>query len=392
VLAFWSCILLALASAAPALADSTANVIVTIAGNGGSGYNGDGILAVSASLYLPAEIVMMPNGEHCFSDSYNHRIRCVDASGTIRTIAGIGTPGFSGDGGLAVAAALEYPSSIAVDAVGNLYISDNGNHRIRRIDGATKVISTVVGTGERRSAPDGLPATSSPIRDVYGLAVDDRETLYFNEGSDGWIRRVDAVTGVVTTLAGRFPARPESGYDYESPSNLHLHGRQLFVGSLWRVRVIDLDTGSIEVVAGNGRYGAEGDGGSATDASLRYLAGLAFDDVAGLCISDTSYRIRCVDPTTHKIQTIAGTGEQWFNGDGLAATATNLNGGGLVFDAQRRLIFTDFYNNRVRRIDPAVPPADVPEAPVAVLLPASAMLLGSMIVRIRKGRGSATAA
>jgi trimeric autotransporter adhesin len=173
-------------------------IISTFAGNGSQGFSGDGGLATNCEMYNPYEIATDNAGNVYICDRYNHRVRKVDGSGIITTIAGTGTGGFSGDGGAATSADLYYPSSVHVDAFGNIFIADQFNHRIRKITGG--IISTVVGDGTPGSAGDGGPATSAQLNNPHGIFVDNSGNLYIADSDNNKVRKVSA--GIITTIAG----------------------------------------------------------------------------------------------------------------------------------------------------------------------------------------------
>lgn len=179
---------------------SPAGIITTVAGTGTAGYNGDGIPATSARLAYPKGVEIAPDGSLYIGDANNHRIRRVDASGEITTVAGSGVAGFSGDGGPATLARLNFPRNVAFDAAGNFYIADNDNYRVRRVD-TSGVITTVAGTGVAGYSGDGGPATSAQLNQVRDVAVDGAGNLYIADQVNHRVRRVDPA-GTITTFAG----------------------------------------------------------------------------------------------------------------------------------------------------------------------------------------------
>ena len=291
-----------------------AGVITTVAGGGrrgNSGYSGDGGPAVAAQLYNPFDVALDGAGNLYIADTRNQRIRKVDAAGVISTVAGDGTWGYGGDGGAAVAARLAGPSAVAVDGAGNLYISDRGSDRIRKVDSAG-VISTVAGTGRSGYSGDGGAAVAAQLQDPGAVALDGAGNLYFSDQSNQRIRKVDAA-GVIST------------------------------------------------VAGDGTEGFGGDGGPATAAQLRWPSGVALDGAGNLYIGDGSnQRIRKVD-SAGVITTVAGDGTEGYGGDGGAATAAQLdNPGRVAVDGAGNLYIADRFNNRIRRVrPPAMPPPSI---------------------------------
>ena len=248
--------------------------ITTIAGTGEFGFSGDGGPAVEAELRNLYGVAVDSAGNLYIADTRNRRIRKIDSTGTITTIAGTGEVGFSGDGGPAAVARLTFPYGVAVDSAGNLYIADTGNQRIRKVD-STGTITTIAGTGEVGFSGDGGPAVEAELRNPYGVAVDSAGNVYIADSSNHRIRKVDS-TGTITTIAG------------------------------------------------TGEVGFSGDGGPAVEAELRSPRGVAVDSAGNVYIADVSdRRIRKVD-STGTITTIAGTGEVGFSGDGGPAVEAEL--------------------------------------------------------------------
>ena len=249
-----------------------AGVISTVAGDGTWGSSGDGGPATAAQLRRPYDVALDGAGNLYIADEFNRRIRKVDAAGVITTVAGDGTEGFGGDGGPATAARLDSPSGVALDGDGNLYIADRGNNRIRKV--RSGVITTVAGDGTYGYSGDGGPATAALLNGPTDVAVDGAGNLYIADHDNDRIRKVDPA-GVITT------------------------------------------------VAGDGTEGYGGDGGAATAAQLHWPRGVALDGAGNLYIADTSnHRIRKVD-AAGVISTVAGGG---YGGDGGPAVAALLNG------------------------------------------------------------------
>ncbi len=183
---------------------NTGTVILTrVAGNGVSGFSGDGGPATAASLRNPAGVALDSADNLYIADQSNRRIRKVDAiTGIISTVAGNGSFGFSGDGGPATAARLRNPTGVALDGADNLYIADRLNQRIRKVDAATGIISTVAGNGSCCFSGDGGPATAARLRNPTGVALDSAANLYIADQSNRRIRKADAITGIISTVAG----------------------------------------------------------------------------------------------------------------------------------------------------------------------------------------------
>ena len=301
-----------------------------------SGYNGDNILAGLARLNYPFGAHLDSSGNLFIADTYNHRIRKVNPkTGIITTVAGDGVKGFSGDGGPATSAKLRYPFSLYVDSRANIFIADTYNYRIRKVDGTTGIITTVVGDGHKRLKGDGGPATDASVDMVYDVAVDNVGNLFFADTGNEVIRKVDATTGIIDTVAGQGNISGYSG-DGGLATNASLNGPtgvavdsagNLYIAdsSNHVVRKVDATSQIISTVAGNGIADFSGDGGLATQAQLDYPEGLWVDSSGNLFIVDTdNCRVRMVDGTTNIITTVAGTIFCGYNGNNRPATEAAL--------------------------------------------------------------------
>jgi uncharacterized protein (TIGR03437 family) len=328
--------------------------VTTVAGNGRPGFAGDGGPAVTAEFRSLNGLALDAAGNLYIADQANNRIRKVSLDGTITTVAGNGQRGFSGDGGPAVEAQLGAAADVGVDAVGNLYIADPVNQRIRKVspDG---IISTVAGSGQRASGGDGGPASEAQLNLPGGVAVDAAGNLYIADSSNFRIRRVTA-DGIITTVAGSgTPGFSGDGGPAEQAQIGLLRGiatdvdGALLIADAANQRIRRVSAGTIATIAGASHL--QGDGGPATSAVLFAPAGVAFDSAGNLYIADTSnHAIRRVarDST---ISTIAGTGEGGFSGDGGPATAARLLlPSGVAVDRDGNIWVADTGNHRIRRI------------------------------------------
>ncbi len=344
-----------------------AGTIATVAGTGESGFSGDGGPAVRARLNRPADVAVDGAGNLYIVDSLNHCIRQVDAAGTIATVAGSRTAGFSGDGGPAVQAQLFLPRGAATDGAGNLYIADTFNHRIRRID-AAEIITTVAGTaaagfdggGFDRGgfSGDGGPAAQARLMFPQNVAADGAGSLYIADSGNHRIRRIDAA-GAITTFAGTGESGfsgdggPATQAQLSSPGGAALdEAGNLYIADNGNQRIRRVDAaGTIATVAGTGESGFDGDGGPVTQALLSGPRGVAVDKEGNFYIADSgNHRIRRVD-SAGIVTTVAGTLER---GDGGPASQAQLNEpAGAAVDETGNLYIADTFHHRIRRVDSA---------------------------------------
>ncbi len=329
-------------------------IISTVAGRG----VGDNGPAVEAQIQAPHGVAVDAVGNFYIADNGNHRIRRVDASGTITTVAGTGARGYGGDGGRALQARLASPTDVAVDAAGNLYIADNRNHRTRRVD-TRGIITTVAGTGAGAYSGDGGPATSAYLSLPTGVAVDGAGNLYIADTWNHRIRRVDR-SGTITTVAGTGEdggsgdGGPAVQAQMRFPEGVAVDAAGiLYIADIGNHRIRRVDTrGVITTVAGTGARGYSGDGGTATSAYLSLPTGVAVDGAGNLYIADSDNQcIRRVD-TQGVIVTVAGTGSRGYSGDGGSATGASLDSPtGVAVDGAGNLYIADSNNDRIRRVD-----------------------------------------
>ena len=248
---------------------------------------------------------------------------------TIHTIAGNGDSGSSGDKGPATSAELKYPRGIAIDSVGNIYIADSTNYRIRKISGG--IITTFAGTGSYGLKGDGGPATEAWLSEIHDVMVDKDDNVYVVDTFNHCIRKIDK-NGVITRFAGvgfayfSGDGGPAVEAEMDRPHAIAMDSKgNLYIADTYNHRIRKVNTnGIISTAVGNGSAGFSGDGGSALAAQLFYPYGIAIDSKDNIYIADTlNYRIRKVT-TDGKISTIAGTGKDAFDGDGGPATAACL--------------------------------------------------------------------
>jgi len=347
---------------APQAASAASNDIFTVAGDGAVGFSGDGGEATAAELNIPSGVAVDAQGDLFIADQLNNRIREVNAStGIITTVAGNGTSGFSGDGGQATDAKLSSPTAVAVDAQGDLFIADQLNFRIREVNLSTGIITTVAGNGVPGSSGDGGEATAAELNIPSGVAVDAQGDLFIADTGSARVREVNASTGIITTVAGNgtFGSSGDGGLATAAELNLPFGVAVDAQGDLFiadtgsaRIREVNASTGIITTVAGNGTRGFSGDGGKATTAQLDAPSGVAVDAQGDLFIADqNNARVREVDASTGIITTVAGNGTLGFSGDdGPAIDAQLVNPTAVAVDAQGNLFIADQNNDRVRGV------------------------------------------
>ena len=326
--------------------------ISTLAGDGIAGFAGDGGPAGVAQLNSPVGIALA-GGILYIADRDNHRIRAINlTNGVISTVAGIGTLGFSGDSGLASAAQLNFPSGVAVSAT-TLYIADRDNHRIRSVDLTSGIISTLAGTGTPGFNGDGGLASAALLNDPVGVAVSGN-ILYIADQDNHRIRAVDLSSGIISTFAGTGTAffggdgGLASAAELNTPVGVTAVGTMLYIADRnnHRIRAINLSNNIISTVAGS-TQGLSGDGGLANAAQLN-LPSAAVEVNNTLYIADLlNHRIRAVDLTSGIITTAAGI-DAGFNGDGGPATIARLNQPIGLVQAGTTLYVADRVNQRIR--------------------------------------------
>ncbi|HWY10459.1 MAG TPA: T9SS type A sorting domain-containing protein [Bacteroidia bacterium] len=336
---------------------TNAQNIYTFAGTGVAGFGGDGGTAIGAKLSAPYGVAFDASGNVYILDLGNNRIRKVNSAGVISTFAGTGVSGFSGDGGPSTAAKLAGPSGITIDALGNLYISDWGNNRIRKVNTAG-VISTFAGTGVAGFNGDGGNATAAQLNSPYGIAVDTSGNLYISDLGNNRIRKVNKL-GVISTFAGTGVAgfsgdgSTAAAAQLNNPIGVAVDvSANVYIADFYNNRIRKVNTaGVISTLAGTGVAGFSGDGGTATAAQLNNPYGVAVDVSANVYVADYyNNRIRKVS-TAGVISTYAGTGIAGFSGDGGVSTGAQLNGPiGVSVDTTGNVYIADFGNQRIREV------------------------------------------
>ncbi len=354
------------------LRTSSLGTITTVAGNGVTGYSGNGGLATSAELNQPDCAVMDSAGNLYIGDGVTNTIRKVAAgTGIISAYAGNGAAGYSGDGGPATAASMYGPEACALDSTGNLYVADVGNNVIRKITASTGIITTVAGDGYGSGCAgggfggDGGLATKAQLFCPDGVVVDAAGDLFISDHNNQRVREVNGTTGIITTIAGNgqngvySAGGPATGALVSSPSQLALDASgNLYIAEVSVVAKLNLATGMISTVAGGStqltaNLNDLGDGGPATQAMFGGAGGVALDAAGNIFIADGgSNRVRKVTVSTGIITTVVGTTEGYSGDGGPAADAQLHAPKGLFFDASGNLYIADTYNSVVRKVTP----------------------------------------
>lgn len=340
-----------------------AQTIDTVAGTGQPENNGDSGPATKTNINQPFGVEIGPDGALYICEVGHHRVRRLDLkSGELTTVAGNGTKGYSGDGGLATKAQLNEPYEVRFDKDGNMLFVEMQNHLVRKVDAKTGTIRTVAGTGKAGFGGDGGPATKAQFSSPHSIALDDDGNLYIADIANHRIRRVDAKTGLVMTIAGNGEKKPPT--DGAAAAGKPLIGpRALFIqeGTLWialreghSVWQMNLADGVLQHVAGTGKKGFSGDGGPAKDATFDGPKGIALDAQGNIYVVDTeNHAIRRIDAANGQISTLAGMGPKHKGGSGdggpaISATMDRPHGIGLGSDGA--VFIGDSTNHRVRRV------------------------------------------
>jgi hypothetical protein len=335
-------------------------VIFTITGNGTAATAGNGGKAARAEVDQPWGLVEDDKGDLYVSEYEGNVIRKIAADGTISTYAGTGTAGGTGDGGPATSAELNHPAGLAIDRSGDIYVVDEYNQAVRKIDARTGDIAAVAGMiGSQGYAGDGGPATSAKLNYPQGVAVSPAGNLYIADGGNNRIREVKASTGDISTVAGdgstgfSGDGGPATSAKLHNPTDVTFDpAGNMYIADYQNKRVRKVDTaGIISTVAGGG---ADAVAGPATGVSIAYPSAVAIDPVGGFFISSYSFKMRQVNHGGHLTfvvgNNVTSTG---YSGDGGRPADAKFGGRawGIWATKQGNLIFADSMNNRVRYAD-----------------------------------------
>jgi sugar lactone lactonase YvrE len=338
--------------------NASTQIITTVAGIGINSFSGDNGPATSAELSGPNDVIFDVSGNMYIADQDNNRVRKVNSSGTIITIAGTGAANYTGDGGQASAATFNQPTAFGFDSSGNLYIADYNNQVVRRIN-SSSVVNRYAGTGAAGYNGNGGQATSSQLNYPSAVIADSAGNIYIADSHNNVIREV-STSGVISTYAGNLTAGFSGDGGSATAAELHLPYRIAF-DTHWNmyiadshnncIRKVDAGTHIISTVAGNGTASYGGDGGPATSAQINEPFGVCVDASGNIYIADTyNNRIRKVN-TSGIISTIAGNGTGAYNGDGIAATSAEIDyPTDVTLDHSGNLYISDYYNYRIRKV------------------------------------------
>jgi uncharacterized protein YjdB len=357
-------------------------IITTFAGIGLSpGLTGDGGPATAAKFSSLHSVFVDAAGNTLIADNGNHKIRVIDASGIVRTIAGTGVSGFSGDGFAATNATMKNPFSVIEDAAGNVYFSDYDNSRVRQIS-TSGIITTIAGNGIASYSGDGGQATAAGLQGAAGLSFDVAGNLYIGDVLNHRVRKVTP-SGIISTFAGTGVLG--AGGDGSAATLAQLYNPNFVhadaFGNVYitdngnhKIRMVNA-SGIISTVAGNGVNGSGGDGGAAIAAQLSYPGGVAFDGAGNMYIAgDGNQKVRMVNAATGIMSTFAGTGVTGFSGDGGTPAAAKLNiPVDVAFDNNGNLLIVDLSNSVIRKVAPI-------GAPGPIFAPSTTICQGSSVI------------
>jgi DNA-binding beta-propeller fold protein YncE len=342
-----------------ACACAAAQTTATLAGTGVAGFSGDGGPGAKAQIDNPFGLAIGPDGALYFCEIGNHRVRRLDLkTGVISTVAGSGQKGYAGDGGPALAASLNEPYEVAFDRAGNLYFAERQSHVVRRVDANTRIISTVAGTGAAGFGGDGGPAASAQLRQPHSIAFDPEGRLMICDIGNHRVRRLDLARGTLETWAGTGERKPTP--DGAPIAGTPLNGPRAIAvapdGQLYlvlregnAVYRIDPRASKIHHLAGTGESGYTGDGGPAKQAKLAGPKGIAWAPDGSVYIADTeSHTIRRIDLKSGIITTVIGNGQRGDGPDGPARDCKTARPHGVLVAKDGTVYVGDSEAHRVR--------------------------------------------
>lgn len=348
------------------VSDGHAGVIETIAGTGQPKANGSAGQATKLNISQPFGVEVGPDGHLYITEVGNHRVWKLNlSSGKMTVVAGNGKKGYTGDGGPATKASLNEPYEVRFAPDGDMYFVEMQNHLIRVVDAQTGIITTLAGTGQQGYAGDGGPAKKAQFSQPHSIALDEQGNVYVADIANHRIRKIDIQTGIIDSIVGngekKLPedGKPGKGNPIYGPRALYIHDGVLWIAlregnSVWKMNLAD---GIIHHVAGTGKKGYTGDGGPAASATFEGPKGIAIGPDRNVYISDTENQtIRVIDLSTGNIKTIAGRGPKFrgYAGDGKDALKASLDRAhGLCVGPDGSVYIGDTNNHRVRRVRPS---------------------------------------
>ncbi len=319
--------------------------------------------ALKTNIGEPFGVEIGPDGGLYICEVRNHRVWRLDLkSGQMKVVAGSGKAGYAGDGGKATEAQLNEPYEVRFDKAGNMLFVEMKNHLVRKVDTKTGSISTVAGTGRPGFGGDGGPATKAHMSTPHSIALDANENLYIADIANHRIRRVDAKTGIIESIAGNGEKKlPENGQTAKDkpllgPRALFIQGSELWIAlreghSVWK---LDLKEGTLAHIAGSGKRGFTGDGGSAKAATFDGPKGIALGPDGNVYVMDTeNHAVRKIDLKAGIISTVAGSGPRGKGGSGDGGPATKAQMDrphGICVGPDGSIYIGDSNNHRVRRV------------------------------------------
>ncbi|MEZ6062277.1 MAG: hypothetical protein R3C19_18200 [Planctomycetaceae bacterium] len=333
--------------------------VKTVAGNGADGYSGDGGAATDAAISQPFGIVIGPDKALYVCEVGSHVIRRIDPdTNIITTVAGCGEKGYSGNGGPAIDARLNEPYEVRFDTDGNMYFVEMQNHVVRRVDAKTNQMTLVAGTGTPGFSGDGGPAVAAQLKQPHSIALDHSGHLYICDIGNHRIRLVDLATGRIETFSGTGERLPTpnganvAGTSLNGPRALDFDGTGSLVLALREGNAIfriDLNTRTLHHLAGTGESGYLGDGGPARQARLSGPKGISVAPNGDIVFADTeSHTIRVVRAADGTIETLAGDGSQGNGPDGDPKHCRMDRPHGVFVDSAGKIYIGDSNNHRVR--------------------------------------------